>query len=129
MDEAQVVSPYSLSAKNAAPIQGADVERRAIRKHFLDKMDSEIAKSFSEPQLQELERLLTTFTPSQSPIDIRITVPLPWRHCFITVLAGPERRSAERLMSERQRHPAPNRNEWAAQGRDDRRYSGHRHLP
>ena len=39
------------------------------------------------------------------PLDIRITIPLFVRRYYITIVAGPERRSAERLARERKKHP------------------------
>jgi len=39
------------------------------------------------------------------PINIRVTVPFAPRPFFITLIAGTERRGAERLRQERARHP------------------------
>jgi hypothetical protein len=39
------------------------------------------------------------------PVDIRLTLPLLSGRYYLTVLAGRERRSAERLRAERDRHP------------------------
>jgi hypothetical protein len=35
------------------------------------------------------------------PVDIRISIPLPFRRFYITLVAGPERRSAARLALDR----------------------------
>jgi len=67
-------------------------------------MDRDVANSFTEAQLQELERVLSASASRRLPVDIRVTVPVLWRRYFITVLAGPERRSAERLKQERAKH-------------------------
>ena len=67
-------------------------------------MDRDIAKSFSEVQLCELERVLTSQTTKRPPIDVRITVPFFWHRVFVTFLAGPERRSARRLKEEQSKH-------------------------
>jgi hypothetical protein len=67
-------------------------------------MNPEVARSFTEAQLQELERVFVVPASSRVPIDIRITVPFFWRRFFITFLAGPERRSTERLKEERVKH-------------------------
>lgn len=39
------------------------------------------------------------------PVDIRLTIPLPFRSFYITIVAGPERRSKVRRVSERKKHP------------------------
>ena len=41
----------------------------------------------------------------QHPINLRVTLPLPFRRWYVTLVAGPERRSNERLMQEREKHP------------------------
>lgn len=37
-------------------------------------------------------------------IDLRASVPLPWGRYYLTILAGPERRNAARLIAEKQTH-------------------------
>ena len=39
------------------------------------------------------------------PVNIRLTIPLLFRSYYLTIVAGPERRSRERRISERQKHP------------------------
>jgi len=39
------------------------------------------------------------------PVDIRVSLPLPFGRYYLTLVAGPERRSAERLAAERGRRP------------------------
>ena len=40
------------------------------------------------------------------PVNVRLTVPLPFLgRCYLTVVAGRERRSPERLAVERRKHP------------------------
>lgn len=39
------------------------------------------------------------------PVNIRLTIPLLFRSYYLTIVAGPERRSRERRFSERQKHP------------------------
>ena len=46
--------------------------------------------------------------PSSSrpyPVNIRLTIPFLPRSFFITIVAGPERRTPERRREERRRHP------------------------
>lgn len=42
---------------------------------------------------------------SSFPVDLRLTLPVPGRPVFLSVVAGRERRSATRLEEERRRHP------------------------
>ena len=42
---------------------------------------------------------------SGHPVNIRLTIPLPFRSFYVTIVAGPERRSQERRASERKKHP------------------------
>ncbi len=39
------------------------------------------------------------------PVDIRLTIPLPFLRSYVTIVAGAERRSPERRRAERRRHP------------------------
>ncbi len=41
----------------------------------------------------------------QHPLNLRVTLPLPFRRWYVTLVAGPERRCAERLVAEREKHP------------------------
>ncbi len=38
-------------------------------------------------------------------VNIRLTIPLPFTRYYVTIVAGKERRSGERLVSEREKHP------------------------
>jgi len=42
---------------------------------------------------------------SAFPVDLRFTLPVPGQPVFLSVVAGRERRSPERLQDERRRHP------------------------
>ncbi len=39
------------------------------------------------------------------PVNIRLSIPLPLGRYYVTIVAGKERRSDERLASERKKHP------------------------
>ena len=103
--EARTISAGDQIGRILASDQRSPPRPGTIRGRLLRSMDSEVARSFTEAQLRELERVLTMPSSRQLPIDIRMTVPLFWRRYFITILAGPERRSAERLKQERAKHP------------------------
>jgi hypothetical protein len=38
-------------------------------------------------------------------VDLRLSIPVPGRRLYVTFLAGPERRAAERRRQERRQHP------------------------
>lgn len=42
---------------------------------------------------------------SDHPVNLRLTIPFFKRRCYITLVAGTERRSPERLAAERLNHP------------------------
>ena len=48
-------------------------------------------------------------TPGRYPVDIRVSVPFLPQAFFVTLIAGRERRGAQRLIQERERHPL---NSW-----------------
>lgn len=64
-------------------------------------MDPNIANSFTEAQLLELERVLSAPASRRLPIDIRTTLPFFRGRYFLTFIAGRERRSAQLLKAER----------------------------
>jgi len=39
------------------------------------------------------------------PVNLRFSIPLPFGRYYVTLVAGKERRGAERLASERRKHP------------------------
>lgn len=104
MDEARTISARDWSAERAALEHEAPVQRGTLLDRLLGPMDREVANSFTEAQLQELERVLVASSSRRLPMDLRITLPVLRRRYFLTVLAGPERRSAERLKQERAKH-------------------------
>ena len=104
MDEAQAISTVDWRARVSALDQGSRCGSETIRERLLKPMDGEVAKSFSEAQLRELERILAASASRRVPVDVRITVPFLWRRYFVTFIAGPEQRSEERLKEERAKH-------------------------
>ena len=104
MDEAQTISSAEWHKQVSALQETSRSNRETIRDRLLKRMDRNVAKSFSEDQLRELERVLTSQTTNGPPVDIRITLPFFWHRVFVTFLAGPERRSARRLKEDRAKH-------------------------
>ena len=104
MDEASTISAAEWGEREDALHQGPAARRGTIRERVLGPMDPKIAGSFTDVQIRELERVLAASSARRLPIDIRISVPLFGRKFFISFLAGPERRSADRLKEERAKH-------------------------
>jgi hypothetical protein len=104
MDEARTISAANWTAQKSALNQEAPVRPGTTKDDLLEQMDPEVARSFTQAQLQEIKRVLPAPASGRLPIDIRITVPFLRRRYFITVLAGPEQRSEERLKVERAKH-------------------------
>ncbi len=68
-------------------------------------MPEDVARSFSETQLDTIERALDAARWQTHPVDIRLSVPLFWRRLYLVLLVGPERRSRDRRAVERARRP------------------------
>ncbi len=68
-------------------------------------MPEEVARSFTELQLAAIEHALESGKWRAHPVDVRLSVPVLWRRFYFVLLAGPERRSAERRKYERARRP------------------------
>ncbi len=104
MDKAQAIATVDWHKQVAALNQDSPSLVGTIRERLLTRMDPDIARSFSEAQLRELERALAAPASRRPAVDIRLTAPFFSRRYFITLLAGPEQRSQERLQDERARH-------------------------
>ena len=104
MDEAQTIGAGGWRATRSERKRVAPLQSGSLLDRLLGPMDRSVADSFTDAQLRELERVLADSSSRPLPLDIRITLPALRRRYFITVLAGPERRSAERLKQERARH-------------------------
>ena len=65
----------------------------------------------SEESVTEATKLSASQSPraerwgNHHPVNIRLSIPLFARRYYLTVIAGKEKRSAERLKEERQKHP------------------------
>ncbi len=75
------------------------------RRRFLEGMPEEVARSFTELQLETIEHALEGGKWRDHPVDVRLSIPVLWRRFYFVLLAGPERRSAERRKYERARRP------------------------
>ncbi len=75
------------------------------RNRFLESMPEEVASSFTELQLETIEHALEGGKWRDHPVDVRLSIPVLWRRFYFVLLAGSERRSAERRKYERARRP------------------------
>jgi hypothetical protein len=74
----------------------------AALNRFLDHLPPNVADSFSKEQLIAIQSVLQR---SPHAVDIRLTIPLPWRSFYLILLGGPERRTAARIRAERANSP------------------------
>ena len=77
----------------------------SFRRRLLEGMPEEVASSFTELQLEMIEQALEGGKWRDHPVDVRLSIPVLWRRFYFVLLAGPERRSAERRKYERARRP------------------------
>ncbi len=68
---------------------------------ILNRMPAHIVDSFTEIQLESLRQALAQ--PKRHLIDIRLSIPTLFQRFYIVFLAGPERRSLERLRQEKRK--------------------------
>ena len=104
MDEAQTITAGDWSAQKSTLREAAPVRQATPGERLLEQMDQKVAASFTDIQVREVERILSMPSSRRFPVDIRVSLPFVWRRYFITILAGPEQRSAERLEKERADH-------------------------
>lgn len=72
---------------------------------LLERLPEAIRDSLTPEQRQALSAFAAPPPANPHPVDLRVTLPVPGRPMFLSVLAGPERRSRSRRTLERQRHP------------------------
>jgi hypothetical protein len=70
---------------------------RELDRHF----SAEVLATFSPGQLAVFETLRRR-APTKHKFEYRVSIPLPWKAYYVTIFAGPERRSADRLAHEGQ---------------------------
>ena len=72
---------------------------------FLGKIPRDIAKSFSDVQLEAVVAAFGTRRWRSHPVDIRLTIPLVGRAYYLVLLAGADRRSRRRRRADRFARP------------------------
>ena len=108
-----IVETTEPGAKDAAAMASAGLD--GFVKRFLASVPADVAPTFSQAQLLAVKEFVINKRDRQA-IDIRWTIPLIWFRFFIVVLAGPERRSAERVALERAARPILTRSNIIAIG-------------
>lgn len=68
---------------------------------LLGRLPSELRERLPPELPAALVKAATPRPWKNHPIDIRISIPLPFRRFYITLVAGPERRSSTRLALDR----------------------------
>lgn len=77
----------------------SDSSSRALRfdpflSRLLNRMPESIVESFTDAQLEALRSAMVN--PARHKLDIRLSIPTPFKRFYLVFLAGPERRSKER---------------------------------
>jgi hypothetical protein len=72
---------------------------------FFARIPKDVALSFSDAQLDAIKLAFGARTSLSHPVDIRFSIPLFVRRYYLVLLAGRERRPAERLAWERALRP------------------------
>ncbi|MBT6405293.1 MAG: hypothetical protein HOK11_12765 [Rhodospirillaceae bacterium] len=72
---------------------------------LLDRLPETLRASLTPEQQQAFSAFAEPAAGNAHPVDLRVTVPVPGRPMFVSVLAGPERRSRTRRSLERAHHP------------------------
>jgi len=68
---------------------------------FFGRIPKDVASSFTDAQLDAVKRAFGARNWGAHRIDVRFSIPLPWRRYYVVFLCGPERRDPERLHLER----------------------------
>ena len=97
-----IVETAEAGAKGAAALVPARSDGYIAR--FLASVPADVASTFSHAQLLAIKDFVINDRARQA-VAIRWTIPLIWFRFFIVVLAGPERRSPERMAAERAARP------------------------
>lgn len=83
-------------------------QRREPAPAFADFLPETLRQTLSAEQLAAIEQAAVAWTRARArtlPVDIRLSLPLPFRRLFLTVLAGSDRRGAARRAAERRLRP------------------------
>lgn len=81
----------------------SDSSSRAIRfdpflSRLLNRMPESMVESFTDAQLEALRSAMVN--PARHKVDIRLSIPTPFKRFYLVFLAGPERRSKARRVDD-----------------------------
>ncbi|MSP51244.1 MAG: hypothetical protein EXQ91_02445 [Alphaproteobacteria bacterium] len=71
----------------------------------LERMPAIIRESLSPDQKKAFYAALKDTPWREHAVDMRLTLPVPFRPFYLTLVGDPEKRSPERRGNERSRHP------------------------
>ena len=71
---------------------------------FFGFIPPEIAATFTDAQLNAIERVISSTIGGGHAVDIRLSLPVPGCRFYLVLLAGRERRSHKRIRVERPNH-------------------------
>jgi hypothetical protein len=69
------------------------------------RIPKDVAKTFSDAQLDAVKRAFAARSWGAHSVDLRFSLPLPWRRYYVVFLVGKERRDRARLRLERLLRP------------------------
>jgi hypothetical protein len=75
----------------------------------LRRLPQRIRESLTPEQEAAIRALLAARRDARPPLDVRLSVTLPWGRYFLALLAGPERRRARSALETRAVAPFPAR--------------------
>ncbi len=82
--------------------QQPELDRRSEQAAAAIRGNGQAAAGEDKPTAEDAERRDWS---GEHPINLRLSVPLPFFRFYVTIVAGKERRSAARRAEERRRHP------------------------
>lgn len=81
------------------------IDARTPPDPLFSRLPAEIVDSFTAEQRAALWQASHSPTWRRYPVNIRLSLKLPGKRYFLTIVAGPEQRSASRWQRERKLHP------------------------
>jgi len=69
------------------------------------RLPADVLDSLDERQRAEIDKAARQVNWGQHPINVRLSIPTPFGRFYFVALGGQERRSRDRRLAERRRHP------------------------
>jgi hypothetical protein len=77
----------------------------SLFEQFLAHVPPQTAETFTVAQVKALKQACSQLNWKKHPVDMRLSVPVLFNRFYLVILAGPERRSQQRLQTESRKHP------------------------